>query len=518
MMFIAVESVTTYHGLLLIPCAIIITIFYYTALAIYNIYFHPLSSFPGPRLAAATPWWTALSYLNGRTPYDLLELHNTYGPVVRTSPDSLSYIKAPQWKEIYGHKAPGQLEFSKDSKYHSALKGDAVIINADREYHSYIRRLFAHGFSEKAMREQEEVLKGFVDVLFAKLGEVGEGGRPVDVVEWYNFLTFDFIGFLTFGESFDCLTTSTLHTWVQIFFALAKFMSFHQAISRLPKLLQLPATLLTMPKTISKDVKTLNELQSEKVQHRLKTEATVPDFMERLISAYNAGKMSYKQLEGNSQILIAAGSETTATLLAGLTYLLTQNPRVLAKLTSEVRSTFSHPDEITFTGVNSCKYLLACIEEALRVYPPSPQPHHRIVPAGGATVDGVFLPEGTAVSIPIYAASHSPLNWTLPEEFIPERWMTTKDDGNKDGAADEDVDVRLFAGDQHDASQPFQVGPRKCIGRNLAYAEIKIIMARLLWQFDIENATEGDWIGTQKVFMVWEKAPLWVKLHPVQRD
>ncbi|KAK1713442.1 hypothetical protein CaCOL14_009338 [Colletotrichum acutatum] len=514
-MTIASESVTIYDGLLLIPCAIFITIFYYTSLAIYNIYFHPLSSFPGPRLAGATPWWTALSYLGGRTPYDLLELHNKYGPVVRTSPDSLSYIKAPQWKEIYGHKAPGQLEFSKDGKYHSALKGDAVIINADREYHSYIRRLFAHGFSEKAMREQEGVLKGFVDVLFAKLGEVGEGGRPVDVVEWYNFLTFDFIGVLTFGESFDCLTTSTLHTWVQIFFALAKFMAFHQAISRLPKLLQLPATLLTMPKTLTKDVKTLNELQSEKVQHRLQTEATVPDFMEKLISAYNTGKMTYKQLEGNSQILIAAGSETTATLLAGLTYLLTQNPRVLAKLTAEVRSTFTHPDEITFTGVNSCKYLLACIEEALRVYPPSPQPHHRIVPAGGATVDGVLLPEGTSVSIPIYAASHSLLNWTLPEEFIPERWMTTKDGGNEDGVGDEDVDVRLFAGDQRDASQPFQVGPRNCIGRNLAYAEIKIIMARLVWQFDIENATEGDWIGTQKVFMVWEKAPLWVKLHPV---
>lgn len=161
-------------------------ILYYVTLAIYNIYFHPLSSFPGPRLAAATPWWTALSYLDGRTPYDLLDLHNTYGPVVRTSPDSLSYIKAPQWKEIYGHKAPGQPEFSKDGKYHSALKGDAVIINADREYHSYIRRLFAHGFSEKAMREQEGVLKGFVDVLFARLGEVGEGGRPVDVVQWYN--------------------------------------------------------------------------------------------------------------------------------------------------------------------------------------------------------------------------------------------------------------------------------------------------------------------------------------------
>ncbi|KXH65967.1 averantin oxidoreductase [Colletotrichum salicis] len=511
------DSFTNYHGLMLIPCAIIVATLYYTALALYNIYFHPLSSFPGPRLAAATPYWMALSYLGGRTPYDLLELHDKYGPVVRTSPDSLSYIKAPQWKEIYGHKTPGQLEFSKDGKYFSALKGDPVIITADREYHSYIRKLFAHGFSEKAMREQEGVLKGFVDVLFARLREEGEGGRAVDVVQWYNFLTFDFIGFLTFGESFDCLTTSTLHTWVQIFFAMARFMAFHQIISRLPKLLQLPATLLTMPRTIAADVKTLNELQSEKVQHRLQTEATVPDFMEKMISAYNSGKMTYKQLEGNSQILIGAGSETTATLLSGLTFLLLKNPRVLAKLATEVRSTFTHPDEITFTGVNNCKYLLACIEEALRVYPPSPHPHHRIVPAGGATVDGVFLPGGTSVSIPIYAASHSPVNWTLPEEFIPERWMAAKDGGHGKEAGDADVDVRLFAGDQRDASQPFQIGPRNCIGRNLAYAEMKIVMARLVWQFDIENATDGDWIGMQKVFMVWEKAPLWVKLHPVSR-
>lgn len=179
-----------------------------------------------------------------------------------------------------------------------------------------------------------------------------------------------------------------------------------------------------------------------------------------------------------------------------------KNPRVLEKLTAEVRSAFSHSDEITFTGVNKCKYLLACIEEALRAYPPSPQPHHRIVPPGGATVNGEFLPEGVSVSIPIYAASNSPTNWIRPDEFIPERWLGENPE---------------FDGDKRDASQPFQLGPRACIGRNLAYAEIKLIISRLVWQFDIQNATEGDWMGSQKVFMVWEKAPLWIKLQPVKR-
>lgn len=179
-----------------------------------------------------------------------------------------------------------------------------------------------------------------------------------------------------------------------------------------------------------------------------------------------------------------------------------KNPRVLEKLATEIRSAFSNSDEITFTAVNNCRYLLACIEEGLRVYPPSPQPHHRIVAPGGATVNGEFLPEGVSVSIPIYAASNSPANWTCPEGFIPERWLGENPE---------------FDGDQRDASQPFQIGPRACIGRNLAYVEIKLIIARLIWQFDLENATEEDWMGGQKVFMVWEKMPLWIKLHPVRK-
>ena len=186
----------------------------------------------------------------------------------------------------------------------------------------------------------------------------------------------------------------------------------------------------------------------------------------------------------------------------GMTYLLLTNPRVRARLTQEIREAFKDPDDITVVGVNQCNYLLACIEEALRVYPPSPQPHQRIVPSGGAVVNGEYIPEGMAVSVPIYAASRSPYNWAEPDSFIPERWLGE--------------DPR-FDNDKRDASQPFSYGPRNCIGRNLAYVEMKIIIARLVWTFDMENATEGNWLD-QRVYMVWEKRPLWIKLHPAKRD
>ncbi|KAI8628214.1 cytochrome P450 [Xylariaceae sp. FL1651] len=490
------------YDLILMLAILVLPIAYYLCLSIYNIYFHPLSKYPGPRLAAATPWWFAWTLARGTTPGKLLDLHNKYGPVVRTSPNDLSFINPPQWKEIYGHKPPGHTELPKDEKYHSGFSFGQILVNADRHYHGELRKLFSHGFSDASLRKQERVIQEYVDMLFQKLHENSQDGQTaLDLTDWYNFFTFDLIGFLTFGESFNCLNSSLLHSWIRLFFSNIRILAFSQAIARLPRLLQMPAKMMFIPKSIKSESQMLWQLNEEKVKYRLEQESTIPDFMDKLIDAYHSGKMSFPQLAGNAQLLVVAGSETTATLLSGLTYLLLQNRDALERLTREVRETFGSPQEITITGVNSCKYLNACIEEALRVYPPSPQPHQRIIPAGGAMINGELLPEGTSVSIPIYAASNSPENWTEPNRFIPERWSGE--------------DAR-FHGDRREVSQPFSFGPRNCIGRNLAYVEMKIIIARLVWHFDLENTTEGNWLD-QKVYMVWEKSPLWVKLHPVQR-
>ncbi|KAI0551013.1 averantin oxidoreductase [Xylaria curta] len=483
--------------------SLILTITYYGVVSIYNIWLHPLSKYPGPLLAAAGPLWMISSYFQGRTPTDLLRLHNKYGPVVRTAPNELSYINPIQWREIYGFKPAGQVEFAKDHKYHSGFKGGPTILNADRHYHGYIRKLLANGFSEKSLREQEPVLKGYIDTLFRRLhDECRNGEQPIDIMSLYNYLVFDFISFLTFGESFDCLTTGTLHEWIGIFFSLARSISYHQQSSRLPFPFRKLFEKLFIPRKVKRESATIDALNKEKVDHRLKNHPPVPDFMDKLVEAFNSGKMSPQQLEGNAQVLLLAGSETTATLLSGLTFLLLKHPPVLARLTEEIRTTFKQPDDITISGVNGCKYLLACIEEALRVYPPSPQPHHRIVPAGGASVNGEFLPAGTSVAIPPYAIANSPLNWRQPEAFVPERW--TGEDAR-------------FSNDRRESSQPFSYGPRNCIARNLAYTELKLIIAGLIWHFDIENATEGNWLD-QKVFVVWEKPPLWIKLRPAKRD
>lgn len=96
----------------------------------------------------------------------------------------------------------------------------------------------------------------------------------------------------------------------------------------------------------------------------------------------------------HAELLIVAGSETTATLLSGATYLLLKNPKVLARLTQEVRSAFKSEDEICISSAAQLTYLNACIEESFRSYPPVPIGLPRIVPEGGKTFSGQYVPEG----------------------------------------------------------------------------------------------------------------------------
>ena len=149
--------------------------------------------------------------------------------------------------------------------------------------------------------------------------------------------------------------------------------------------------------------------------------------------------------------------------------------------------------------MNRLPYLLAVLEEALRHYPPVPVALSRVTPPEGASVCGVWVPGDVMVGVPQLAAFHSPKNFAEAESFIPERFLPEKD--------------ARFENDRKAAFQPFSVGPRNCLGRNLAYAEMKLILARCIFNFDFTLADgNGDWVKRQNTYMLWEKPPLSLKV------
>lgn len=100
------------------------------------------------------------------------------------------------------------------------------------------------------------------------------------------------------------------------------------------------------------------------------------------------------QLAAHASDFVVAGSETTATCLATIMYYLLRNPELDSKMRQEIRSSFESYGDIDARSAAKLCYVHAVCLEALRIYPPLPLGLPRTVPAGGDTIDGVYVPEG----------------------------------------------------------------------------------------------------------------------------
>jgi len=371
--------------------------------AIYNIWFHPLSKFPGPTFAVATKIPIVMVSWDGSLSHWLKDLHDYYrSDVVRISPDELSFISASAWKDIYGNR-PGHEHFQKDLLLFSGV--DSIVTAPDAD-HSRIRRCLGHAFSDKALREQEPLVRSYVDSLIAGLQKQIDGpakGR-IDFADWFNWTTFDTIGDLSFGESFNCLKDTRYHPWVANMLDSIKEVVFDSVTLRFPPLQRLLS--LYVPKSAVQARENVESLAREKVDRRIKTQTTRPDFLSYILK-HNEGKehggMTREEIYKNAATLITAGSETTATHLTGAIWFLLKNPHCMENTLEEVRA-FKKPTDINLQSVASLPYYQAVIDETFRMYPPGVAGQPRIVPKGGDTVSGHFVPGGVSLVLLQYQA------------------------------------------------------------------------------------------------------------------
>jgi len=330
-------------------------------------------------------------------------LHIQHGPVVRIAPDELSFIEPEAWKDIYGHRAAGKLTFQKDLRFYGqdffTKPGEPTgIVRADDVNHVRQRRLFSAGFSEKALREQEPLLKKYVDVLIEKLDNASqEKAGKANLVDWFNFTTFDIMADLTFAEPLHLLDNSSYSAWVRSVMGSVKFVVAHQIASGIPGLE--PLLQKAIPKSFLEKKQTHLEFSSRRVDKRLAMKTERPDIWTYVLRFSNSEEnkdrgLSLNEMYSNASTFMLAGTETTATLLSGLTYLLLKHPQRMERLVAELRNSFPTREAITLEKLVGLEYLNACIEEALRIYPPVPTGLPRITPANGAEICGRYVPAG----------------------------------------------------------------------------------------------------------------------------
>jgi cytochrome P450 len=166
----------------------VLSIVYYFGSVIYDAYFGPLSVFPGPKLNAISILPAIVTNHTGHDNIDIPALHAKYGPVVRTKPNHISYANgAAGFKEIYGFTKNG---LYKDPKFYGQpFNKIHSVITADNAGHSRQRKILSHAFSDRALKEQEPLLKQWVELMKVKAMESAQAGKKVDMLKLYNYTT-----------------------------------------------------------------------------------------------------------------------------------------------------------------------------------------------------------------------------------------------------------------------------------------------------------------------------------------
>ena len=359
--------------------------------AIYLFYFHPLATIPGPKSWIFSRLPFALAIRNGFLPRTIKNLHATYGPAVRVAPDEVYFADGQAWSDIFA--ASGQEKFPKNPTWFKKHQnGSHTLHSAPNEKHAELRRILAPSFSVRRLREQEPIIQATVGRFIAQLRRKAMEGSTINMKDWFNYLSFDIVGHLTFSQSFGCLERDSYHPWVNALQKYFKFLTFATTARFFPFLEFIVTRLI--PKSLwSKRQKHLSHVQKI-VTARVKEgkDGGHTDLLACVRQSRGELRLSDQDVEALISIMVLAGSEGTATSLLSILHHLLDAQQDLSRLILEVRSAFKDDAEIEMDALADLPFLNAVINEALRMSPSVPAHLTRVVPYPGASICGCWLP------------------------------------------------------------------------------------------------------------------------------
>lgn len=190
------------------------------SMAVYRLYFHRLRRFPGPFWAGLSNFYvTSLSVKNLHLNEEVEKLHAQYGDVVRLGPSELSINLPGAIQAIYSTQSP----CTKGPWYNVLHPRVALQHTRNNAEHAKRRKVWDRGFSAKgrslhssrmfayqvALRDYEPRVANYTKQLLSQIETTK--GKPINMSEWFNFYSFDVMGDMAFGKSFNMLRDGVTH-------------------------------------------------------------------------------------------------------------------------------------------------------------------------------------------------------------------------------------------------------------------------------------------------------------------
>ncbi|KAI0965086.1 cytochrome P450 [Xylaria arbuscula] len=451
--------------------AALILFSYFTVVIGYRIFLHPLRNYPGPLVAKVSDVYGGRHaigmQLHLRTFLDLKK----YGPVIRHGPNKLVFSSAEALHDIYNNE-----RVTKSHVYELTItSGNPSIFNAlDRRVHRNKRRLIGQAITDKAMRSFEPTMVEQINIFIDQLSLAAQGPAPVNMTDMMKRLGADIVGYLAFGYALN-LQTDPTYRFILRGLAAGSYQNNSYMQFPLLKKLGLHHLLLIVGGSQRKKYR---QMLQKMIISRLSQEKHARSDLYSFVADHldvPANGITTSELWSEAIFFFPAG-DTVTTVMSALFFYLSRNRDVYDKLATEIRQTFASDAEIRGGAkLSSCRYLRACIDEALRISPPVTGTLWReLYPDEQGKpfiVDGHVIPSGTQVGVNIYALHHNEKYFSEPFTFRPERWLIE----------DQSALKRM-----HSAFGAFLLGPRGCAGKPMAYLEASLVIAKTIWNFDFE--------------------------------
>lgn len=498
-----------------------------TYILITRIFFHPLSSIPGPFPARISKLYIIYHIRKGRSDLLFPSLHATYGPIVRIAPNQVSVCDGPAIRLAYS----AGTRFTKGSWYQvcaapkkGSEEGLDLLPETNIEKYRMQRRAIGPAYSIKGMEKHEGVLSTYLETFISRLQ--GFNGKELDLALWTHIYALDALSWFVLGKSLDYTAQghdggnleASDSIW-SIFTTLGWFPTYVDVMRSIPKiggLLIIPASLalgLGMPKmwpiitfaapSVLGRLQGLESTRNVRWYHRLgahrtsehpkqpleKEEVEVgeeKDLLATLMTLHHDKEARFKPgwVLGITMTNFGAGHDTVMITLAGMLYHLAKNQEYVARLRQEMQEQDVTKDVGYVELTSKVPLFSAILKESLRLIPAVSGFLPRVVPDGGADVCGTYLPAGTTMGICQWATHHDPSLFPEPERFWPERWMN-------DGTEEKKKEI----GRMDHYWMGFGSANRSCPGQNLGRFFVIKAVKRIIEEFDVEVTGKMEIIG-----------------------
>ncbi|KAJ9494485.1 hypothetical protein LTR99_010751 [Exophiala xenobiotica] len=450
-----------------------------------------LRRFPAPSfIAALSPLWRIYHNFRMNQFAEIHKAHDRLGTHVRIAPNHISITAPDAVDEIYGHGA----NCLKDNWYDGGAGQVRTMADTrSKEEHQSKRKRMAHIFSQKSIAQLEPLIAERVDCLFQQVLNAAQSSSSINIRRYVNYFTIDVITAIMFGQPARTLEQGNDNVRAETIdgktYTAPMIQSLHDSMRMTVPVGYMPALhsirgFIFRIHPLSSSAKRFEDIVRSFVNQGLSTFTNLeagekpPTHFLSQVEHDKIGQrrnLPFGEILAECSGMINAGSDTTSTALTNCIWLLSQprHQELLSRLREEVAPVFTAAKDThvpSFDSLAGLPFLRACIDETLRLRPSSAFGLPREVPAGGKMIAGQFVPGGTSVSVPTYSILHDKAIFREPEKFRPQRWTDT-----------ESSDSLALMKKYH---IPFSTGPRACIGRNVSYFEMTLVVAVLVHYFD----------------------------------